>query len=638
LFFFELLDFVHSSDEMENVNMHNRSQFWKHIAWGFVRPNKGGEGYIRTGQRLRLQLYKYRSFWFWQKKPSSDLNTCQAYHQWAAGRWKPYKSTLSVTIDGIARPEDRYVENRAKMPWEREEGQEDLAGQLKARQQRDDAKRRQWRPEDSADGQRIGKKWLGSTGKWCRIPNVPMHRVDTDHRGCFVLAFSSFGQFLACATGGRTMYRIKLFNVATGALVKTLPGHQEIVYDMQWGLETEDSEFETAATGEDHSAVEGSPGPLLLTASADTTAKVWSLASAAVTATCHHPSYCYAARFCAGPDGVRGDTDSERAMSGCQYVVTGCYDTHLRLWDVRADSVGESGAAQIVKLISGHSSHVNSLAMDGDVTKLYSADGVGQIRVWSLARHAFDCVKEINEPEIKGDALNCLRLDKAGKRLVVLARDHCIRMLDVSSDRCPIVQRFTGLRCSQHQIRCDLSPDGRYLMSGSEDGQVHVWNVDTGELDTSTPKDRMPRCTGMSTDVAWNPAERIVAVCSFTRRHPVLLHKYERDHDALASEEMAEEEVRDVLAGKFEGLAQAFEKMDTSGDGKLSISEFRAGLGKMDLGLTDVQVLRIFRTAAQGVEEIDKDDFIKRFGPPGMLEELKAQKQLNLRRAGRKAR
>ena len=160
------------------------------------------------------------------------------------------------------------------------------------------------------------------------------------------------------------------FNVATGALVKTLPGHQEIVYDMQWGLETEDSEFETAATGEDHSAVEGSPGPLLLTASADTTAKVWSLASAAVTATCHHPSYCYAARFCAGPDGVRGDTDSERAMSGCQYVVTGCYDTHLRLWDVRADSVGESGAAQIVKLISGHSSHVNSLAMDGDVTKL----------------------------------------------------------------------------------------------------------------------------------------------------------------------------------------------------------------------------------------------------------------------------
>ena len=38
--------------------------------------------------------------------------------------------------------------------------------------------------------------------------------------------------------------------------------------------------------------------------------------------------------------------------------------------------------------------------------------------MWSLAHHKLECTKEINEPEIKGDAINCLRLDKAGKRLV----------------------------------------------------------------------------------------------------------------------------------------------------------------------------------------------------------------------------
>ena len=31
------------------------------------------------------------------------------------------------------------------------------------------------------------------------------------------------------------MYKIKIYNVANGALAATLPGHHEIVYDMEWG-------------------------------------------------------------------------------------------------------------------------------------------------------------------------------------------------------------------------------------------------------------------------------------------------------------------------------------------------------------------------------------------------------------------
>ena len=54
------------------------------------------------------------------------------------------------------------------------------------------------------------------TGKWCRVPNVPMHKLDSDHRGCFVLAFSTYGTFLACATGSivfapkNTLYSVHL--------------------------------------------------------------------------------------------------------------------------------------------------------------------------------------------------------------------------------------------------------------------------------------------------------------------------------------------------------------------------------------------------------------------------------------------
>ena len=46
----------------------------------------------------------------------------------------------------------------------------------------------------------------------------------------------------------------------------------------------------------------------------------------------------------------------------------------------------------------------------------------------------------------------------------ILARDNCIRLLD--TERWTILQRFSGFRCTQQHIRCDLSPDGRVPAHG----------------------------------------------------------------------------------------------------------------------------------------------------------------------------
>ena len=83
------------------------------------------------------------------------------------------------------------------------------------------------------DTTRLGKKWVGATGKWCRVPNVPMHKLDADHRGCFVLAFSTYGTFIACATGGRQLYKIKIYNVANGALAATLQVKGRVKFSME---------------------------------------------------------------------------------------------------------------------------------------------------------------------------------------------------------------------------------------------------------------------------------------------------------------------------------------------------------------------------------------------------------------------
>ena len=72
----------------------------------------------------------------------------------------------------------------------REEGEDNL----RPRHSRDFGDRRQSEVPTDLDNTRLGNKWVGATGKWCRVPNVPMHKLDADHRGCFVLAFSTFGR------------------------------------------------------------------------------------------------------------------------------------------------------------------------------------------------------------------------------------------------------------------------------------------------------------------------------------------------------------------------------------------------------------------------------------------------------------
>lgn len=91
--------------------------------------------------------------------------------------------------------------------------------------------------------------------------------------------------------------------------------------------------------------------------------------------------------------------------------------------------------------------------------------------------------------------------------------------------RTQMANRYRGVRCTRFPLHFDVSPDGQFVCSGSEDGRVFAWDVFSAQ--GLSLKHMHASGTDFVCAMAWSPTHDIVATGVYGSMQPVSLFCYD---------------------------------------------------------------------------------------------------------------
>jgi WD40 repeat protein/tRNA A-37 threonylcarbamoyl transferase component Bud32 len=310
------------------------------------------------------------------------------------------------------------------------------------------------------------KLWDAPTGAVVRTLRDHHNLAPINH-----LAFSPNGQTLASAS--HTGQAVTVWDSATGYLLRTIKGHNSLINDLDFSPD----------------------GVHLATAGNDETVKIWDTtrdqesrslrAKSGVVAVAFGPDGTYLVS--AGLDGIvtlwdRATGQAVRTFPGHtgpilsvaisrdgRRVASASEDQSVRLWDV--------ATGKEIHALKGHTGWVAAVAFNPDSTMLASGSGDRTIKLWDVATGRVLRTLDGHLYQVKAVAFG-----PDGKTLASAGNDGFVLFWDIASGR-----QVRAIKAQNDQMgvcTMALSPDGRHFASTGYDPfypLIQVWDVATGQ-------------------------------------------------------------------------------------------------------------------------------------------------------------
>ena len=261
----------------------------------------------------------------------------------------------------------------------------------------------------------------------------------------------------------------RVWDAASGHEIASLKGHEGLV----------------------RSAAFSPDGARIVTASADTTARVWNAASGHEIASLKgHEGPVWSAAF--SPDGARIVTASEDKTARVWNAASGQQIASLKghegsVWSAafspdgarivtasedRTARVWDAASGQQIASLKGHEGPVWSAAFSPDGARIVTASEDRTARVWDAASG-----QEIASLKGHEDFVWSAAFSPDGARIVTASDDTTARVWDAASG-----QEIASLKGHEGPVwSAAFSPDGTRIVTASEDKTARVWNAASGQ-------------------------------------------------------------------------------------------------------------------------------------------------------------
>ncbi|KAG0322376.1 general transcription repressor [Dissophora globulifera] len=148
-----------------------------------------------------------------------------------------------------------------------------------------------------------------------------------------------------------------------------------------------------------------------------------------------------------------------------KYLATGAEDKQIRIWEI--------SRKKIRMILKGHEQDIYSLDFSRDGRILVSGSGDQTARIWDMETGECLYVLTVGDADLKDAGVTSVAISPDGRLVAAGSLDRMVRVWDTHTGQ--LLERLEGHRDSVYSVA--FSPDGKTLISGSLDKTLKAWDL-----------------------------------------------------------------------------------------------------------------------------------------------------------------